>query len=92
MQRREFITLIGGAAVASPLVARAQRPDQMRRVGVLMAYRETDPEAQALLAEFTKGLSELGWTGGHNLRLEWAPGDIDTIRTSQRSWSPLNPT
>jgi ABC-type uncharacterized transport system substrate-binding protein len=93
MQRREFITLIGGAAVASPLVARAQQPDQMRRVGVLMAYGETDPEAKALLAEFTQGLSELGWTDGRNLRLDvrWAPGDLDAMRSYAKELVALKP-
>ena len=60
IRRREFITLLAGATAAWPLAARAQRPDQMRRVGGLIAYGETDPEAKALLAEFTRGLSELG--------------------------------
>ena len=59
MRRREFIALLSGSA-AWPLMARAQQADRMRRVGVLMAYGETDPEAKALLAEFTRGLSELG--------------------------------
>jgi len=93
MQRREFITLIGGVAVATPLVARAQQPDQMRRVGVLMAYGETDPEAKALLAEFMQGLSELGWTDGRNLRLDvrWASPDSDAMRTYAKELVALNP-
>jgi putative tryptophan/tyrosine transport system substrate-binding protein len=93
VRRREFISLIGGAAVATPLVARAQQPDQMRRVGVLMAYSESDPEAQALLAEFTQGLSELGWTGGRNLRLDvrWAPGDSGAMRTYAKELVALRP-
>jgi putative ABC transport system substrate-binding protein len=93
MRRREFLGVLGGATAAWQLVARAQQPDQMRRVGVLMAYGETDPEAQALLAEFTRGLSELGWTGGRNLRLDvrWAPGDIDAIRTYAKELVALKP-
>ncbi len=93
MQRREFITLIGGAAVASPLVAHAQQDDQKRRVGVLMAYVETDPEAKALLAEFKQGLSELGWTDRRNLRLDvrWAPGDVDAMRTYAKELLALKP-
>ena len=93
MRRREFIGLIGGAAVAMPLVARAQQPDQMRRVGVLMAYGETDPEAKALLAEFMQGLSELGWTDGRNLRLDvrWASPDSDAMRTYAKELVALKP-
>ena len=93
MQRREFITLVGGAAVASPLVARAQQDDQKKRVGVLMAYVETDPEAKALLAQFTEGLSELGWTDGRNLRLDirWAPGDLDAMRAYAKELVALKP-
>jgi putative ABC transport system substrate-binding protein len=93
MRRRELIGLIGGAAVAMPLVAHAQQPDQLRRVGVLMAYGETDPEAKALLAEFMQGLSELGWTDGRNLRLDvrWAPPDSDAMRTYAKELVALKP-
>lgn len=69
MRRREFIALLGGGAVAWQRPARAQQSDRMRRIGVLMAYEEADPEAQALLASFKQGLSELGWTIG-NVRLD----------------------
>ena len=62
MQRREFITLIGGAAAAWPLTARAQQPERMRRIGVLMAFDEHDARAKGWLSRFTQGLSELGWT------------------------------
>jgi len=61
MRRREFITLIGGAA-AWPLAARAQQPDRMRRIGVLMNLAERDPEGQARIAAFREGLGKLGWT------------------------------
>jgi putative tryptophan/tyrosine transport system substrate-binding protein len=93
MRRRELIGLIGGAAVAMPLFARAQQPDQMRRVGVLMAYGETDPEAKALLAQFVQGLSELGWTAGRNLRLDvrWAPPDSDAMRAYAKELVALKP-
>ena len=93
MRRREFIGLIGGAAVVMPLVAHAQQPDQVRRVGVLMAYGETDPEAKALLAEFTQGLSELGWTDGRNLRLDvrWAPPNSDAMRAYAKELVALKP-
>ena len=93
IRRREFITLLAGATAAWPLTARAQRPDQMRRVGVLMAYSETDPEAEGLLAEFTRGLSELGWTDGRSLRLDvrWAPGNTDAMRTYAKELVALQP-
>jgi putative tryptophan/tyrosine transport system substrate-binding protein len=92
MRRREFIALLSGSA-AWPLMARAQQADRMRRVGVLMAYGETDPEAKALLAEFTQGLSELGWTDGRNLRLDVrsAPGNTDAMRTYAKELVALQP-
>jgi putative ABC transport system substrate-binding protein len=82
MNRREFITLLGGAAVAWPLAARAQQPGQMRRIGELLAAVETDPEAQAEVAALEKGLKELGWTVGGNIRIEyrWAAGDTARLR------------
>jgi putative tryptophan/tyrosine transport system substrate-binding protein len=82
LKRREFITLLGGSA-AWPLAARAQQRERMRRVGMLVAYAENDPEAQARVAAFRQGLRELGWTDGHNLRLElrWETGDPDRART-----------
>jgi hypothetical protein len=60
LKRREFITLLGGA-VAWPLAARTQQPEQMRRIGVLMAYAESDPEAQVWVAAFREELLKLGW-------------------------------
>ena len=93
MKRREFITLLGGAAVALMPAARAQQTDRKRRVGVLMGYGEADPEAKALLAEFTQGLSELGWTDGRNLRMEvrWAPGRTDMMHTFAKELVELQP-
>ena len=67
MRRRDFI-LAGGATVAWPLAARAQQPERMRRIGVLMALPEADPAAKELLSEFTQGLAELGWTAGGKMR------------------------
>jgi putative tryptophan/tyrosine transport system substrate-binding protein len=64
LKRREFITLIGGAAASWPLAARAQQPEQMRRIGALMGYAESDSEAQANLTAFREGLEKLGWTEG----------------------------
>ena len=77
MKRREFITLLGGAA-AWPLVARAQRPERMRRIGVLMSTPADDPESTARNAAFLQTMQELGWTDGRNVRIEmrWGGGDL----------------
>jgi putative tryptophan/tyrosine transport system substrate-binding protein len=64
VKRREFITLLGGAAAAWPLAARAQQPERMRRIGVLMNLASDDAEGQARLAAFHQGLQQLGWTVG----------------------------
>src|SRR5262245_51552818 len=64
MNRREFITLLGGAAAAWPLAARAQQHDRVRRIGVLLPYHDRDPEGLANLAAFRKSLQELGWAEG----------------------------
>ena len=79
--RREFITLLGGAA-AWPLAARAQQPERMRRIGVLLSLAADDPEAPARLVAFLQGLQQLGWTDGRNVRIDtrWAAGDADRIR------------
>ena len=81
MRRREFIA-VGGAAAGWPLAARAQQADRARHIGVLMAFDETDPRANAWLASFTRGLSELGWAPGHNLRIEvrWAGDSVDRMQ------------
>ena len=83
MKRREFITLLGGAAaVAWPLAARAQQPDRVRRIGVLMASAADDSESQARIAAFLQGLQQLGWADGRNMRIDtrWATTDADDIR------------
>jgi putative ABC transport system substrate-binding protein len=73
MRRREFITLLGGVA-AWPIAARAQPPDQVRRIGVLMGYAESPPVGQAFVAAFQEELQKLGWTEGRNIRIDtrWA--------------------
>ena len=87
MMRRDFVALLGGAAVASsvswPFAARAQQADRMRRVGVLESRAADDPEGQARLAVFLQGLQELGWTDGRNVRIDyrWAAADADRYRT-----------
>jgi putative tryptophan/tyrosine transport system substrate-binding protein len=70
MKRREFITLLGGAAASWPLAARAQQSDRSRRVGVLMGFAEDDPEAKARLAAFRQGLEKRGWSEGRNVRID----------------------
>jgi putative ABC transport system substrate-binding protein len=87
MKRREFITLLGGAAAASsnlwPLAARAQQPDRVRRIGVLLPLAEGDPEGQGYIKAFLQGLQALGWVPGRNLQIEyrWGGADSDRIRT-----------
>jgi len=78
MKRREFITLLGSAAVAWPRSARAQQGERMRRVGVLMNLAADDAEGQARIAAFLQGLQQLGWTDGGNVRIDyrWAAGDV----------------
>jgi putative ABC transport system substrate-binding protein len=93
MQRREFITLLGGATVTRPLTARAQQPDRVRRIGVLMAYAESDPEAQAWVAAFREGLQKLGWTEGGNIRIDtrWATADVESIQRFAKELVALQP-
>jgi putative ABC transport system substrate-binding protein len=81
IKRREFISLLGGAATW-PLAARAQQPERMRRIGVLMNTATDDPEGRARLAAFEQGLRELGWTDGRNIRIDhrWGAGDADHFR------------
>ena len=82
MKRRAFITLLGGAAAAWPLAARAQQPDRMRRIGVLMNIAADDPQAQARIEAFLQGLQPLGWTVGRNLQIDarWAAADAGLFR------------
>jgi putative ABC transport system substrate-binding protein len=81
MNRRKFITLLGGVA-AWPIVARAQQPERMRKVGVLMAYHEDDSDAQTRASILRKGLEELGWTEGRNIHIDyrWIGGDAVRAR------------
>src|SRR5262249_40093840 len=74
LRRRDLFTLIGGAAAAWPLTARAQQPDRMRRIAILMGFPEGDREGQAFVAAFRDGLRQLGWIEGRNIRIDtrWA--------------------
>ena len=70
MRRREFITLLGGAAATWPVAARAQQVERMRRIGVMMGYAGTDPAAQAQIAALRQGLQKLSWEEGRNIRID----------------------
>src|SRR5262245_27872412 len=92
MQRRTFITLLGGSA-AWPLAARAQQSGAMRRIGMLHTPGADDPEGQARNVAFLQGLAQFGWTHGDNVRIEtrWAAGDADRIRRSVAELVTLAP-
>jgi ABC-type uncharacterized transport system substrate-binding protein len=79
MNRREFITLLGGAAAAWPLAARAQQPERTRRIGVLMGFAQSDPQWNAYVAAFRAALQELGWSDGRNVLIDtrWTNADPD---------------
>ncbi len=83
MKRREFITLLGGTALVWPLSAHAQRTERMRRIGVLSALAEDDPEAKFRVAIFQHGLRDLGWTEGRTIQIEyrWSGGDVERMRS-----------
>jgi len=91
IKRREFITLLGGAAASWPLAARGQ--EGMRRVGVLMNTGADEPESQARLAAFMQGLQEFGWAVGRNVRIDyrWTPGDAVHLRKSAEELVALRP-
>jgi putative ABC transport system substrate-binding protein len=93
MRRREFIALLGGAATALPLPARAQQVERMRRIGVLMATAESDPENQRNIKAFLQGLQELGWAHGRNVQIEyrWGGASLDRIRTYAAELVGLKP-
>jgi putative ABC transport system substrate-binding protein len=91
MRRRQFLTLIGGAA-AWPLHARAQS-DRVRRIGMLIAIAETDPEAQVRVAAFSRALAELGWVDGRNVRIDvrYAAGNLESARAHAAELTGLAP-
>jgi putative tryptophan/tyrosine transport system substrate-binding protein len=92
MRRREFIVGLGGAVVW-PVAARAQQPDRVRRVGVLMGLDETDAEGKTQLSGFTQGLAELGWSDGRNLRTDvrWGAANVDRMRMFAKELVELQP-
>jgi len=92
LRRRDFITLFGGAATW-PLTARAQQPERMRLIAVLIGYAEKDPALQSQVAAFRDALAKLGWTEGRNLRIEirWAAGNPDRMKTLAKELVDLRP-
>jgi ABC-type uncharacterized transport system substrate-binding protein len=93
VKRREFITLLGGAAAAWPLVVRAQQSERMRRIGVIVNLTADDPEGQVRNAAFLQALQELGWTVGRNVQIDyrWTSADPDRIRKSVAELVALAP-
>jgi putative tryptophan/tyrosine transport system substrate-binding protein len=93
MRRREFITLLGSAAAAWPLAARAQQRERTRRIGVLMNLASDDAEGQARLAAFLQGLQEAGWAVGRNMRIDlrWGGGDPESFRKQASELVALAP-
>jgi putative ABC transport system substrate-binding protein len=81
--RRQFVSLLGGAAATWPLAAHAQQTERMRRIGVLQAYSEGDPEARDVVAAFVDGLRKNGWMEGTNLLINyrWGGSDAERVRS-----------
>ena len=92
MRRRQFITLLGGAATLWPLSARAE-PARARRIGILLAYRPSDPAWQARIRALQQELQRLGWTRGVNLQFDerWTTDDMDLVRANAANLVELNP-
>src|SRR5215470_12216500 len=92
MKRREFITLLAGAA-AWPLAARAQQRERMRRIGVLMNLTADDPDSPVRLAAFLQGLQQSGWTVGQNVQIEyrWSGGNDELTRKYAAELAALAP-
>jgi putative tryptophan/tyrosine transport system substrate-binding protein len=90
MRRREFITFLGGAAAGWPLVARAQQPEALRRIGVLMGVAD---DQQPYVTAFRDALTKFGWAEGRNLRIElrWGAGDADRIKVLAKELVDLRP-
>jgi len=90
MRRREFITLVGGAALTWPVAARAQQPELMRRIGVLMSFPKDNPEGRARIAAFLQELQQLGWIDGRNVKIEYRfdTGDLRKAATELLTLSP----
>jgi putative ABC transport system substrate-binding protein len=93
IRRRQFVSLLGGVAVAWPLAARAQQGERMRRIGVLMASAEDDSQTQSFVRDFREGLEKLGWTNGRNVTIDirWSAGDAERLRANAVELADLKP-
>ena len=93
MKRREFITLVGGAVTTWPLAVRAQQPARMRRIGILMAYAESDTVYQGYVIAFQEELQKLGWEQGRNIRFNyaWAGSDLESVNRFAKELVALQP-
>jgi putative ABC transport system substrate-binding protein len=93
MRRRQFITLLGGAAAAWPIAAGAQQGERMRRIGVLLSLAADDPEASSRVTAFAQALQQFGWTDGHNVRIDyrWGAADVDRYRRYAAEFVALAP-
>jgi len=93
MRRRDFITLLGGTAVAWSFGADAQQSDRMRLIGVLMGLAESDHEAQSWVAAFQEELRKLGWTEGRNIEIDtrWATADVESMKRLAKELAALQP-
>ena len=93
IERRQFISALGGAAVAWPLGARAQQGERMRRIGMLATNAADDPDAQVRAAAFVQALQQFGWTEGRNVRIEsrWAAGSAADTRKYASELAALAP-
>jgi putative tryptophan/tyrosine transport system substrate-binding protein len=92
-RRREFITLIGGAAAVWPVSVCAQQGERMRRIGVLMFTTSDEPESQARITALGQGLQEAGWSVGRNVRIDvrWSGGDFERVRRDAQELVSLGP-
>ena len=93
IRRREFVTMLGGAVAVSPLAARAQQGERVRRVGILMPYPKSDPEFEVRVRAFRQELGKLGWTDGTNVQFDerWPADDMDRVRSEGASLVASNP-
>jgi putative ABC transport system substrate-binding protein len=93
MRRRKFIAAIGGSVLAWPFVTRAQSPDRVRRVGILMPYAKGDAENEAFVATFKQELAKLGWADGRNVQFDerWTTDNMDVVRAEAASLMASNP-
>ena len=93
MRRREFIALVGSAAVANPIAVRAQQPIHLRQIGLLIGYEESNPQAKSWVAAFRDSLAKLGWSEGHNVKFQerWVGTDTNRIQQAGKELVALQP-